>query len=134
MRILVSLALCFAFGSVSVPTQEARAGKPAAPPAMHMPKPGPEMARLQAFVGNWNVEENHEPGLFGPGGKDHGVAPTHLGPGGLSFLVDFKSSGGAMTKVMTLVHKRAKAEPKKWSGPPCAPTPAQKPGALAPGF
>lgn len=96
MKILSSLVLCLALGPAPLSAQGAKPEKPTAPPAMSMPKPGPEMARLQALVGTWNVEEIHEPGLMGPGGKGHGVAHTHLGPGGLSFMVDYKSSGGPM--------------------------------------
>lgn len=96
MKPFATLVLCLAIGPGALPAQEAKPEKPAAPPAMEMPKPGPEMAKLQAMVGTWNVEETHEPGFMGPGGKGHGVAHTRMGPGGLSFMVDYKSSGGPM--------------------------------------
>jgi hypothetical protein len=95
MKPLLSLALCLVLGPITLSAQEA-AEKPAAPPAMVLPKPGPEMARLKALVGTWHVEETVEPSVMGPGGKGHGVAHTHMGPGGFSFMVDYKSAAGPM--------------------------------------
>jgi hypothetical protein len=34
-----------------------------------MPKPGPEHQRLHYYVGEWKVEGEAKPSLFGPGGK-----------------------------------------------------------------
>ena len=59
-----------------------------APP---LPKPGPEMAKLQALAGTWHVEEVVEPGPMGPGGKGHGTATVTSGPGGLSLRIVYKS-------------------------------------------
>ena len=56
------------------------------------PKPGPEMAKLQAFVGTWDVEEVIEPGAMGPGGKGHGVSQITLGPGGFSLHIRYTST------------------------------------------
>jgi hypothetical protein len=60
----------------------------APPPA---PKPGPEMARLQAFVGTWKVEEIVEPGVMGPGGKGYGTSRVTQGPGGFSIHISYTS-------------------------------------------
>ncbi len=60
-----------------------------APPPM--PKPGPEMAKVQFLVGHWHVEEVVEPGAMGPGGKGHGSASVTSGPGGLSVHVVYTS-------------------------------------------
>ncbi len=60
-----------------------------APPAA--PKPGPEMAKLQPFVGTWKVEEIVEPGVMGPGGKGYGTSRVTMGPGGFSIRISYHS-------------------------------------------
>lgn len=59
-----------------------------------MQKPGPEMAKMKAMVGTWDVEETHEAGPMGPGGKGKGVGRVTLGPGGLSIMIDYQSKAG----------------------------------------
>jgi hypothetical protein len=36
---------------------------------MEMPKPGPELEKLNYFLGNWTTEGDAKPGPMGPGGK-----------------------------------------------------------------
>lgn len=85
------------FAALPLAAQETKAEKKAtAPAAMPMPKPGPEMAKLNFMVGTWHVEETHEPGPMGPGGKGHGTGKVRLGPGGLSLLIDYASAAGHM--------------------------------------
>ena|SRR5215467_996905 len=36
---------------------------------MPMPKPGPELKKLDYFIGNWKSDGEMKPGPFGPGGK-----------------------------------------------------------------
>jgi len=36
---------------------------------MDIPKPGPEVKKLDYFVGHWTSEGNVKPGPMGPGGK-----------------------------------------------------------------
>ena len=59
----------------------------APPPA----KPGPEMQRLQALVGNWTFTEEYEKTPMTPqGGEGKGSFRTRLGPGGFSIVSDFE--------------------------------------------
>ncbi|MBV9761766.1 MAG: DUF1579 family protein [Acidobacteriaceae bacterium] len=41
----------------------------AATAQMQPPKPAPELAKLEFFVGNWKTEADMKPSSFGPGGK-----------------------------------------------------------------
>ena len=47
-----------------------------------MPKPAPEVKRLQYFVGTWNTAFDMKPGPMGPGGKMTGVERTEMMKGG----------------------------------------------------
>lgn len=100
MRLTLSLALGLALAATPLPVQDKAAEKAAqkVPPTMveMMPKPGPEMAKIKAMVGAWNVEETIETSPMGPGGKGHGVSRVTSGPGGLSILIDYHSTGGHM--------------------------------------
>jgi hypothetical protein len=96
MRIALILALGLAFpGAAQDPAPKPDAAKAPAFADM-MQKPGPEMARLKAFQGTWEVEEIHEPGPLGPGGKGQGVGRVVPGPGGLSMIIDYHSAAGPM--------------------------------------
>jgi hypothetical protein len=60
-----------------------------APP---MPKPGPELKKLDYFMGTWKMEGESKPSPYGPGGKFTGTDQNEWMPGGF-FLVthsDFK--------------------------------------------
>ena len=37
--------------------------------AQEMPKPGPELKKLDVFAGSWNLDGDMKPGPMGPGGK-----------------------------------------------------------------
>jgi hypothetical protein len=59
------------------------------------PQPSPEMTRLiKALSGNWTVTEKSEPSpMFPNGGSGKGTARLWAGPGGLSLLETYHSSG-----------------------------------------
>jgi uncharacterized protein DUF1579 len=59
------------------------------------PKPGPEMKRLEYFVGNWTSELEMKPSSFGPGGKMTSKDQTEWMPGGF-FVVTHSKWTGAM--------------------------------------
>lgn len=61
--------------------------------SMEMPKPAPEMESMKWMVGKWAVNETHEPGPMGPGGKGKGTMTVKLGPGGFSHIMDYESKG-----------------------------------------
>lgn len=59
------------------------------------PKPGPEIKRLQYYVGTWKSEYTLKPGPMGPGGKMSAVDKSRMMPGG--FFVETRTDGkGAM--------------------------------------
>lgn len=62
---------------------------------MQMPKPGPEVSKLDYFNGTWKWDGEMKPGLMGPGGKLTGTERNEWMEGKF-FLVlhsDFQSSG-----------------------------------------
>ena len=63
---------------------------------MEMPKPGPDLKKLDVFAGSWTLEGDMKPGPMGPGGKVTEAEKCEWMEGGF-FLVchtDFKSSMG----------------------------------------
>src|SRR5271167_4973411 len=73
-----------------------KAAKPAAAAQqMPMPKPAPEMTKLvKALSGNWTIVEKHEANPMMPnGGVGKGTAKIWAGPGGLSLIENYQSSG-----------------------------------------
>ncbi len=63
---------------------------------MEMPKPGPELKKLDMFAGSWTLEGDMKPGPMGPGGKSTETEQCKWMDGDF-FLVchtDFKSSMG----------------------------------------
>jgi len=62
---------------------------------MPTPKPAPEMTKLiNMMSGNWTVSEKAEPGpMFPNGGTGKGTARWWAGPGGLSLMESYHSSG-----------------------------------------
>jgi hypothetical protein len=90
------------FCCMTVAAQDA--GAPAKPKAakpagqaqqMPMPTPTPEMTKLiKTLSGTWNVNEKHEPNPMMPNGGDgKGTAKIWAGPGGLSLMENYSSSG-----------------------------------------
>jgi hypothetical protein len=66
----------------------------AAQAQMPMPKPGPELKKLDYFVGTWNMDDDMKPGPMGPGGKITETEKCEWMDGGF-FLVmhgDYKSA------------------------------------------
>ena len=67
---------------------------------MDMPKPGPELKKLDYFAGTWKTEGDIKPGPMGPGGKFSGTDHIQWMDGGY-FLVthsEFKSAMGNGTE------------------------------------
>ena len=63
---------------------------------MDMPKPGPEVKKLDYFVGHWTSEGNVKPGPMGPGGKFTMEETTEWMDGGYFVVIHSKYSGGGM--------------------------------------
>jgi hypothetical protein len=64
--------------------------------AQEMPKPGPELKKLDVLTGSWNLDGEMKPGAMGPGGKMTEIQKCEWMDGEF-FLVchaDFKSSMG----------------------------------------
>ena len=61
---------------------------------MDMPKPAPELKKLDYFAGNWKVEGDIKPGPMGPGGKFSGTDAWGWMEGGF-FLVNHSKFAGA---------------------------------------
>ena len=73
-----------------------KAAKPAAAAQqMPMPKPAPEMTKLvKTLSGNWTIVEKHEVNPMMPnGGVGKGTAKFWAGPGGMSLIENYQSSG-----------------------------------------
>jgi hypothetical protein len=69
--------------------------KPAAQASMSTPTPAPEMTKLiKMMSGNWTVTEKSNPNPMMPkGGTGKGMATMTAGPGGLSLMEKYRSSG-----------------------------------------
>ena len=80
-------------GAMSKP--KAAGDKKAAPAGMPMVKPAPEMTKLiKTLSGNWTVTEKHEANPMMPnGGEGKGTARIWAGPGGLSLMENYQSTG-----------------------------------------
>jgi len=95
------LCLILAIGCAVMTAQDAMkptkkpAAKPAQQPATPMPKPAPEMTKLiKAMSGTWTVTEKHYPNPMMPnGGTGKGTAVLTPGPGDLSLVEKYHSSG-----------------------------------------
>src|ERR1700749_3082017 len=63
--------------------------------AMPMPKPAPEMTKLiKMMAGNWTVTEKADPNPMMPnGGTGKGTAKLWAGPGDMSLMEKYQSSG-----------------------------------------
>lgn len=69
---------------------------PAAFAQMDIPKPGPELKKLDYFVGHWTSEGDIKPGPMGPGGKFTMEEKTEWMDGGYFIVIHSKYSGGGM--------------------------------------
>jgi hypothetical protein len=63
---------------------------------MDIPKPGPEVKKLDYFVGHWTSEGNVKPGPMGPGGKFRMEEHSAWMDGGYFVVIHSKFSGGGM--------------------------------------
>lgn len=74
---------------------DAKTAKPTAGTAMSLPKPDPEMTKLiKMMSGSWTVTEKSQPNPMMPnGGMGKGAAVFTAGPGGLSLMEKYHSSG-----------------------------------------
>ena len=63
---------------------------------MEIPKPGPEVKKLNYFVGHWTSEGDMKPGPMGPGGKFTMHEQTEWMDGGYFIVIHSKYSGGGM--------------------------------------
>src|SRR5579863_13428 len=71
---------------------------------MEMPRPGPELKKLDALAGNWTLDGDMKPGPMGPGGKMTETQKCEWMDGAF-FLVchaEFKSSMGDGTGISVL--------------------------------
>ena len=63
---------------------------------MEMPKPAPELKKVDYFTGNWKVEGEAKPGPMGPGGKFTGTDAWGWMQGGFFLVNHSKFAGGGM--------------------------------------
>jgi len=63
---------------------------------MEMPKPGPELAKLDYFVGHWVSEGDVKAGPMGPGGKFHADDHMEWMEGHYFLVLHSKFTGGGM--------------------------------------
>lgn len=66
-----------------------------------MPKPGPEVKRLEYYAGTWRSEYEIKAGPMGPGGKVNGTDHGEMMPGGF-FLVTHTEGKGFMGELKEL--------------------------------
>ena len=77
---------------IGTAAQQSSKEKPASPPAMQAPQPGPEMQRLNFLVGDWTMDGEYlKSPMTGNGAKQTGWYKAHLGPGGFSIIADFEA-------------------------------------------
>ena len=85
--------------------------KPASPPAMQAPQPGPEMQRLNFLVGDWTMDGEYlKSPMTGNGAKQTGWYKAHLGPGGFSIIADFEADSSLDNEIG---HEVLTWDPKK---------------------
>src|SRR6516164_9370977 len=68
----------------------------ARPQQPEMPKPAPELKKLEYLVGKWKVEGEAKPGPMGPGGKFTGTDAWVWMEGGFYLVNHSKFAGGGM--------------------------------------
>jgi hypothetical protein len=71
---------------------------------MEMPKPAPELKKLEALAGNWSLDGDMKPGPVGPGGKMTETQKCDWMEGAFFLVcqINFKSSMGDGTGVSVL--------------------------------
>lgn len=93
-RIAVVVAtMLFATGSAKS-QEKPDDSKKAAPAEMEVPKPGPEMAKLNFLIGSWTMTAEYLKSPMVPEGmKQTGWYKAQAGPGGFSVIADFEADG-----------------------------------------
>jgi hypothetical protein len=90
-RLAILAASGLLMAAIAVPAQDKKAGaekKAAAPEKkMEMPKPGPEVKRLEYFAGNWNTEGEIKPNPMMPAGKMTSADKAEWFPGGYQLVI-----------------------------------------------
>lgn len=81
---------------------------------MPMPKPAPELKKLDYFVGHWTETGDMKPGPMGPGGKFMGQDTVKWMDGGF-FQVDEGSFDGAMGKGSEVAYFGYDADKKQYT-------------------
>jgi hypothetical protein len=103
--------LLVAMAGISLRAQQSASNKPASPPAMRAPQPGPEMQRLNFLVGDWTMDgEYFKSPMTGNGAKQTGWYKAHPGPGGFSIIADFEADS---TPHNEIGHELLTWDPKK---------------------
>ena len=87
--VLVALVFCLA----TVVAQEHGKDKNGQGEAYPQPKPGPEMEKLKFQLGTWKTVEKHEASPGFAGGEGSGIMTVRPGPGGLSLITEYNSTG-----------------------------------------
>jgi hypothetical protein len=89
----VFCGMLFAGGGAPGQDKSQDKGK-SAPAEMQVPKPGPEMAKLNYLIGNWTMNAEYVKSPMVPeGGKETGTYRAVAGPGGFSVIADFDVDG-----------------------------------------
>jgi hypothetical protein len=76
--------------------------------AQEMPKPGPELKKLDVLTGSWTLDGEMKPGAMGPGGKMTEIQKCEWMDGAF-FLIchaDFKSSMGDGTGISVMGYSK----------------------------
>ena len=104
------LALVAMMG-ISLGAKQSSSEKPASPPAMQAPQPGPEMQRLNFLVGDWTMDGEYlKSPMTGNGAKQTGWYKGRLGPGGFSIIADFEADSSLDNEIG---HEVLTWDPKK---------------------
>ena len=94
--LLLATAVCVCTSLVAQnDAKSAGSKKPAAEAAMPMPKPDPQMTKMiKMMAGSWTVAEKSDPNPMMPkGGTGKGTATITPGPGGMSLIEKYHSTG-----------------------------------------
>jgi len=67
---------------------------------MEMPKPGPELKKLDFFVGNWMADVTMYPNEFMPGGKSQGKESMKWELDGMFVSMDYQDQPGEEKKML----------------------------------
>jgi len=103
---MISIVSVFA---VALCSAVAFAQAPQAPP-----KPGPEVKKLNAFVGKWSSTGEMKPGVMGPGGKFSGIDTCESVSGGFGVLCRGTMDMGPMGKGVEVGIHGYDADSKKY--------------------